>query len=584
MLRFLSIRNLAVIDRLEVEFEPGLSVLTGETGAGKSILVGAVGLLAGGRATSDLVRTGEELATVEAVFDTADGREVIVRREITSQGGRSRAFVDGALTTSAALRDLAGPLVDLHGQHEHQVLLDPSSHLDLLDAFAGLADTRVPVAEAFEQWQRLKAERASLLTGEREKAARAEFVSFQLQEIDRLAPRPGEDDELAAVRQVLANADKLQRLCADAYTSLYEGDQAALPALGAVWRKLGELAGIDDRFRPYVDARDSVKAQLEDLAFFLRSYAENIDASPGRLQEVEDRLAALDRLKRKHGGSLGDVIERASELRRELEALEHATERAATLDGAVAEARDSYWRLAETLSESRHAAAERFCRMLEHSLSELAMARTRCEMRFAPDRGDAGWTERGIDAAEFFISPNAGEDLRPLARIASGGELSRIMLALKTLATVDAPGKTLIFDEVDSGIGGAVADVVGARMQRLAARVQVLCITHLPQIAAHASTHYRITKSVKAGRTMTSVERITASDREGELARMIGGAAVSAAVLASAREMLASRGGGSGAAARPAGKRRAEPGESEGKPKGESETPSRRKMQWRESI
>ena len=584
MLRFLSIRNLAVIDRLEVEFEPGLSVLTGETGAGKSILVGAVGLLAGGRATSDLVRTGEEVATVEAIFDTAAGEELIVRREITAQGGRSRCFVNGTLTTSTALRELAAPLVDLHGQHEHQLLLDPSSHLDLLDAFAGFTEAREPVAEAFAFWQRLKAERAALLTGEREKASRAEFVTFQLQEIDRLAPRAGEDDELTAVRQVLANADRLQRLCADAYTSLYEGDQAALPALGAVWRKLGELAGIDDRFRPYVDARDGVKAQLEDLAFFLRSYAENIDASPGRLQEVEDRLAALDRLKRKHGASLSDVLEKAASLKEELHALEHATERAATLDTAVAAARDSYLRLAETLSEGRRLAAERFCRALEESLGELAMARTRCEVRFAPDRGETGWTDRGLDAAEFFISPNTGEDPRPLARIASGGELSRIMLALKTLASVDAPGKTLIFDEVDAGIGGVVADVVGARMQRLAARVQVLCITHLPQIAAHGSTHYCIAKSVKGGRTITSVARIGDSDREEELARMIGGAAVSPAVMASAREMLASRGGKAGIAGSRARKTQASAGESEDKPKGESETRRGRKVQWRESI
>ena len=447
-----------------------------------------------------------------------------------------------------------------------------------------LTDAREPVAEAFAFWQRLKAERAALLTGEREKAARAEFLTFQLQEIDRLAPRAGEDDELAAVRQVLANADRLQRLCADAYTSLYEGDQAALPALGTVWRKLGELAGIDDRFRPYVDARDGVKAQLEDLAFFLRSYAESIDASPARLQEVEDRLAVLDRLKRKHGGSLSEVLEKAASLRGELDALEHATERAATLDGAVAAARDSYLRLAETLSEGRRFAAERFCRTLEESLGELAMSRTRCEVRFAADRGEAGWTDRGLDAAEFFISPNAGEDLRPLARIASGGELSRIMLALKTLASVDAPGKTLIFDEVDAGIGGAVADVVGARMQRLAGRVQVLCITHLPQIAAHGSTHYRIAKSVKAGRTITSVTRISAADREEELARMIGGAAVSPAVMASAREMLATRGADLRAARTKLQKNRDQGGESEGKPKGESETRRGRKVQWRESI
>ena len=544
MLRFLSIRNLAVIDRLELEFEPGLSVLTGETGAGKSILVGAVGLLAGGRASGDLVRTGEETATVEAIFDTPEGAERIVRREISANAGRSRAFVDGVLATSAALRELAAPLVDLHGQHEHQVLLDPATHLDLLDEFAGLTAARAPVSDAFAAWQRLSAERDALLTGEREKASRIEFLAFQLQEIDRAAPRPGEDQELTATRHVLGSADKLQRLCGDAYTSLYEGDQAALPALGTVWRKLVELAGIDERFRPYLEARDGVKAQLEDLAYFLRSYADGIEASPARLQEVEDRLAILERLKRKHGPTLDDVIARAASLRRELDDLGHATERAAALGQDVAAARDAYRRLAGRLSEDRHGAADRFARALERALGDLAMARTRCEVRFEPDRGEAGWTPRGYDAAELFISPNAGEDVRPLAKIASGGELSRIMLALKTLAaSIDAPGKTLIFDEVDAGIGGAVADVVGARLQKLAARAQVLCITHLPQIAAHGASHYRITKGVKGGRTVTAVSRIDGAEREAEIARMIGGTAISSAVMESAREMLASRRG-----------------------------------------
>jgi DNA repair protein RecN (Recombination protein N) len=546
LLRFLSIRNLAVIDRLELELEPGLCVLTGETGAGKSILVGAVGLLAGGRASADLVRTGEDTAAVEAIFDKPDGTELIVRREISSQGGRSRAFVDGALTSSAALRDLAAPLVDLHGQHEHQVLLDPTAHLDLLDEFAGHSSARPALAEAFAAWQRVKAERERLVTGEREKAARSEFISFQLQEIDRVAPRSGEDEELNSLRQVLANADKLQRLCGEAYTLLYEGDQAALPALGGVWRRVGELSGIDERFRPYFDGRDAVKAQLEDLAFFLRSYSEGIDASPARLQEVEDRLALLERLKRKHGPSLHDVMTKAEALRHEQDDIVHAGARAAELDESVNAASDEYRRLAQQLSEARRTAAERFSRALERSLGELAMARTRCEVRFADDRGEHTWTERGFDAAEFFISPNAGEELRPLARIASGGELSRIMLALKTLATTDAPGKTLIFDEVDAGIGGAVADVVGGRLQKLAERVQVLCITHLPQIAAHGGAHYRITKTVRSGRTLTSVVRMSPADREEELARMIGGSAISAAVMASAREMLATRGGANG--------------------------------------
>jgi len=540
MIRFLSVTNLAVIDRLELEFAPGFNVLTGETGAGKSILVGAVGLLVGGRASADLVRTGEDTAAVQAVFEKPDGGEVIVRREVSSQG-RSRAFVDGALVTSAALRDAAGALVDLHGQHEHQVLLDPAAHLDVLDEFAGLTPEREGVAAAFRLWQHVRDERARLAASEQQKASRAEFLSFLLSEIDKVAPRPGEDDELATTRQVLASADRLQRLCADAYTALYDGDEAALSALGTVWKKVGELAALDATFTPYLEARDAVKSQLEDLAFFLRSYSQNIDASPARLQEIEDRLALLERLKKKHGPALAQVIAKGADLRRELHDIEHATERAAELDAALADARDAYQRVAGDLSTRRRAAAKEFAKALERALADLAMAKTRCEVRFSSGEssgGEAHWSERGLDEAEFYLSPNLGEDVKPLARIASGGELSRIMLALKTLASTDAPGKTLIFDEVDAGIGGAVADVVGARLRLLGDRFQVLCITHLPQIAAYGATHYRIEKSVKAGRTSTRVARVDGVERENEIARMIGGAEVSAAVLTGAREMI----------------------------------------------
>ncbi len=540
MLRFLSIRHLAVIDRLELEFEPGLNVLTGETGAGKSILVGAVGLLVGGRASADLVRTGEETAAVEAIFESPGGKEVIVRREVSAQG-RSRAAVDGALTTSAGLREICGGLVDLHGQHEHQVLLDPGAHLDLLDEFAAAGEEREGVAARFTRWLAVRSERDRLLSGEREKASRAEFLTFQLTEIDRAAPKPGEDEELEAARRVLGNADRLQRLCAEAYDALYEGDQAVLPALAGVWKRLGDLADLDARFTPHVDARTAVTSQLEDLAFFIRDYSAAIDASPGRLQDVEDRLAILERVKRKHGPSLEEVIAKREQLRRELHDIEHATERAAELDADLRQAADAYLQAAAFLTRKRTAAAETFCRSLEKSLADLAMSRTRCEVRFAPAEGEAQWSDRGVEQAEFYISANPGEDVKPLARIASGGELSRIMLALKTLASTDAPGKTLIFDEVDAGIGGAVADVVGARLQHLAGRFQVLCITHLPQIAAYGGTHYRISKSVRAGRTVTEVARVSGVEREDELARMIGGAAISAAVRASAREMLESR-------------------------------------------
>jgi DNA repair protein RecN (Recombination protein N) len=545
VLRFLSIRHLAVIDRLELEFQPGFTVLTGETGAGKSILVGAVGLLVGGRASADLVRTGEETAAVEAIFENPDGSELLVRREISSQG-RSRAFLDGALCTSAALRERTAPLVDLHGQHEHQVLLEPAAHLDLLDEFAGAQDDRAAVAAAFAGWQALNAERDRLLALEREHASRAEFVAFQRAEIERVAPRPGEDDELAATRTVLANADKLQRLCAEAYDALYEGESAALPALGTVWRRVADLAALDARFAPYLDAREAVKSQLEDLAFVLRSYASDIDASPARLQEIEDRLALLERLKKKHGPTLADVVARADALAREADDLARATERAAALDADLAAARDRYLAFAAALSGRRTEAAARFARALEGSLKDLAMSHTRCEVRLTPASSDAGWSDRGVEEGELYISPNPGEDLRPLARIASGGELSRIMLAVKTLASTDEAGKTLIFDEVDAGIGGAVADVVGSRLQRLAGHVQVLCITHLPQIAAYGATHFHIAKHVRSGRTATAVRRLEGPEREAELARMIAGADTSAAVLASAREMLDSRAAGKG--------------------------------------
>jgi DNA repair protein RecN (Recombination protein N) len=560
MLRFLAIRHLAVIDQLELEFQPGLNVLTGETGAGKSILVGAVGLLVGGRASADIVRTGEDTATIEAIFDTPDGRELIVRREVTAQG-RSRAYVDGALVTSAALRDAAGRLVDLHGQHEHQVLLDPTTHVDLLDAYAGLSAARTEVADAYRGWQQIRDERLRLAAAQRETAARREFVEFQLNEIRKGALKPGEDEELAAARTVLANADKLQRLCGDAYQALYEGDNAALTALGTVWRRIGELAAIDEKFAPYVAARDVVKPQLEDLAYFLRSYAGGIDASPARLQEVEDRLAVLERLKKKHGPTLAQVIAKGEQLSRDLEAVDNASDRMAQIDRDLNRAREAYLAACGKLTEQRKPAAERFSRALAGSLGDLAMARTRCEVRFSTAADESQWSERGVDSGEFYISPNPGEDLKPLARIASGGELSRIMLALKTLASTDAPGKTLIFDEVDTGIGGAVADVVGSRLSRLAESFQVLCITHLPQIAAHGSSHFSIAKSVKSGRTVTRVTRLDPREREEELARMIGGSDISVAVRAGARDLLASRGGAKG----------------ETKAKGESESPRRRK-------
>jgi len=552
MLRFLRIQHLAVIDSVEVEFDPGLNVLTGETGAGKSILVEAVGLLLGGRASGDLVRTGEDLAAIEAIFESG-GEELLVRREITAQG-RSRAFINGALATAGALKDLSARLIELHGQHEHQTLLDPTTHIDVLDAFGALDPLIAPTSTAFDALRAARDELDRSRAAANDRDARMDLLTFQLGELDRAVLKdPVEDVELAGRRQILVSAERVERLCAESYGSLYESDEAILGALGGVWRRVSELAALDSKFQPYLDARDAIKSQLEDLAVFLRSYADGIEASPARLQQIEERLALLERLKRKHGPALADVIARRDALRGELADLQGGDDRIAALEREHAAARTAYLAAARALSSARQQVANAFAKTLVALLRDLAMEQTRFEVRF----GDApiaetAWTARGIDAGEFFVSPNPGEDLRPLARIVSGGELSRVMLAIKTLTatsrhgfsaaaerppSASAPG--LIFDEVDAGIGGRVADIVGRKLRALGSAFQVLCITHLPQIAAYADTHFQIEKRVGGGRTRTTVQRLGADGRVDELARMLGGEAITDGLRRSAREMLA---------------------------------------------
>ena len=540
MIRYLAIRNLAVIESVAVEFEQSFNILTGETGAGKSILVEAVGLLLGGRATQDLIRTGEDLATVEAIFETSDGGELIVRREITSQG-RSRAFINGALATAAALKDLSNRLVELHGQHEHQQLLDPTQHLALLDTWSDLAETRITVSRAFDAVRALREQLDRLRMDDRERAARLELVEFQLGELKKAELHTGEDETLTAERTLLRSADTIQRLCGESYAELYDNETAALPQLGHVWKRVSELAAIDPRFASYLEARDGIKAQLEDLAFTLRDFAGGIDASPARLQQVEDRLALIERLKRKHGGTLEDAIAHRDKLAAEYRALTGGESSLAEVEQDLADAGRAYLNSARTLSTSRRKAAPEFARRIEQELADLAMERTRFEIRLATNEAEGQWTEAGIDTGEFFLSPNVGEDLRPLAKIVSGGELSRIMLALKTLA-VSGDSKTLIFDEVDAGIGGRVATVVGQKLASLGDRHQVLCITHLPQIAAAGRTHFLIEKRVESRRTLTSVARLATEDRVSEIARMMGGAAAGEKAQESARELLAASG------------------------------------------
>jgi len=539
VIRYLAIRNLAVIESVAVEFEPAFNILTGETGAGKSILVEAVGLLLGGRASQDLIRTGADVATVEAIFE-ADGREIVVRREVTAQG-RSRAFIDGALATAQALKDLANRFVELHGQHEHQQLLDPSRHLDLLDEWAELQDAREQVQSAYRQVHDLRTQLDRLRMDDRERTARLELVEFQLGELTKANAQRGEDESLGERRHVLRNAATIQQLCGQGYGDLYESEGSVLAGLGRVWKRVAELAAIDARFVLYMDQRDGIKAQLEDLATTLRDYGESVDASPGALEQVEDRLALLERLKRKHGPTLDDVLERQRALAAERAALTGGEANAALVEEQLSRATSAYLTHARALSASRRGAAGKFEGALKSELADLAMERTRFEVRLSTAESEAGWTDRGIDTGEFFLSPNPGEELRPLARIVSGGELSRVMLALKTLSAARHTDLTLIFDEVDAGIGGRVATVVGGKLQRLGGTSQVLCITHLPQIAAAGDTHFAIAKHVRGSRTMTSVTKLDEDSRIEEIGRMMGGADAGEQARASARELLAAR-------------------------------------------
>jgi DNA repair protein RecN (Recombination protein N) len=556
MLKLLRIKNFALIPRVELELDLGFSLLTGETGAGKSILIDALGLVLGGRASADLIRTGEDHATVEAVVESAalrallearglpaDDDEIILRREVHASG-KGRASVNGALVPVGVLKEIAPAIAHIHGQHESQGLLDPQSHLELLDHHAGVAADAAAVADVFRRMREVEAALESLTRDRREQERRREMLEFQVGEIDKAALSPGEEEALRQEKKVQANAGKLATLGGEAYGLLYEDEAAVLSRLGQIARRLEELARIDPRFEPYLEVRGAVRAQLEDLALFLRDYQESLQVSPTRLDEIESRLALVERLKKKYGATVEDVIAFRERCRVELEAIASPEERERALEAERAALAVRYRTAALKLSKKRREAAKDLARRVQAELGELAMERTRFEVGFEPatipaEGGDpAAWTERGLESAEFLLSPNAGEELRPLARIASGGELSRLLLALKSVANLDAEGKTLVFDEVDAGIGGRVAEVVGRKLRAMASRHQVLCVTHLPQIAALADRHYVVRKRVEKGRTVTDVSSVAETERVDEVARMLGGETVTDTARRHAREMV----------------------------------------------
>ncbi len=546
MIRFLSVENLAVVDRLEVEFPPGLVVLTGETGAGKSVVVGALDLLFGGRASTDLIRTGHTTARVQASVEDAHGEEILLRREISSQG-RSRVFVGGVLATVGALRDRAAHLIDLHGQHDHQALLNASNHLALLDAFGmlhGHLDDGVELANAFHAWRAIHQRLVRTRTKDEEALERRERLVFERDEIELVAPEPGEDSRLAERRARLTNLERLRNTTAQVYAELYERDDAIIPRLSKVWRDLEELSEIDPSFEPYGKLRGDVESRLEDVSFFLRSYGSQLDDSPEDLESLKNRLNDLERIKRRYGPEIKDVLAHLSETHSELDDIDSRSQSIQELADEECRARLAYLKAAKLRTEQRRHASKALSNELKKVLRRVAIPRASFDVRLADGssgENPSGWTASGVDAAEFYFSANAGESERPLTAVASGGELSRVMLGLKTLATTDHPGKTLVFDEIDAGIGGTVADTVGAMLRQLAERYQVICVTHLPQIAAYATTHFLVTKQVRDGRTTVAVNDLAGHpERVTEVARLMSGRD-SPAARAGAAELLESK-------------------------------------------
>ena len=552
MLQFLNISNIALIDDMQVEFESGLNLLTGETGSGKSIIVDALGVLIGGRFTSELIKSGAERASIEGLFSVASNpelelilenaglaatNELIIRRELSSTG-RNKIFINNQLATQSLLRDLRPYLVDIHGQGDQQTLFNPETHLEILDAFAGNGSLRTEVAEAYRQWNALRRELDSLRHEEAEKFQLVDTLKFQIGELERAQLSIGEDERLEEERRRLANVEKLTALCQSSYSRIYEDDDAAITRVRQSLKDVAELAEYDTSFRDYLEGLETARAVLEDLSFTLRDFADRLEFSPARLAEIEDRLAELSRLKRKYGGSIAASLEHLARAEDRLRQIETSDERERELNAALAVARERYLDLAGKLHKERMRAAKKFEHAVEKGIAEVAIDNARFQVQVSDDVDTAG--QKGIDHTEFYFSANAGEDVKPLARVASGGEASRLMLVLKTVANGSQFPRTIVFDEIDTGIGGRVSEAVGLKLKKLSQTNQVLCVTHQPQIARFADSHLVVQKEALKGRTQVSVGRLDKAGRVEELARMLTGAEITDSARRHAKELLKS--------------------------------------------
>lgn len=554
MLSELVVHNLAIIRHLEVSFGQGLNVLSGETGAGKSILVGAVNLILGSRASQELIRSGAKEAAVEATFQLPNqnqlstclndlgqdsGGELVVLRTI-NRNGRSRIFVNEQLVTLQQFQPLAAFLASISGQHEHQSLLNPDLHLGLLDAFGGFEVQCGEVAEAYHSWANAREELRRLKRSKKERKEHQEWMRFQLQELEAAELKADEDSVLEQEVTVLKHAATLHEAAQSSFQTLYADRNAILAQLSAIGKQLDVLTKIDSRQESLPNHLEQARIHLEELAHSLQKYASEITFDPQRLAAVEERLALLHRLGKKYGGGVAEMLHRRDELRRTLGQDEELDLTESRLEKDLTRLRNEYMDRAKALSARRHEAANRLAEEVQSVLAALDMQKARFAVEFADsgDIEDSAFSHTGIDRLQFMLSANPGEDLKPLAKVASGGELSRILLALKTLLSRQGEAETLIFDEIDAGIGGRTAELVGLQLKNLAEKHQVICITHLPQIACYAETHYKVVKEADAKETATYITPLSRQERIEELARMLGGISISDKTRAQAVEFL----------------------------------------------
>jgi len=557
MLRVLRIENLAVVASAEIEFGPGLNLLTGETGAGKSIVVDALGLVCGERADGDLIRTGEEKGTIEAIFDVpkgfdfqalglgideADG-EVAIRREILASG-RSRAMINGVTVSLAGLKSVGEHLVQIHGQHQHHALLNADFHLSFLDRFAGLEAKADRARALFAEAQAAEAALRDFLEKARQFGREREALQFQVDEIRRAGLRAGEEEELREERSRLRNAERLGELTAEA-GALLDGaedrpDDSLLFKMRSLGKRLDEITRLDpSAVRESFSRHGEVLGLLNDWSADLADYVSSLEAQPGRIDEVESRLSTLERLKKKYGSSVHEIMSFLETSQSRLNAMDDPEAEERRLDRAASSAWMAYGAQAGALAKERRSLAAKLQKVVAKELGELAMAQCRFEVRFQPAAvpTDFDWRSHGLETGEFFLSANPGEELKPLKSVASGGELSRALLALQSLLNAH-PSGAVVFDEVDAGIGGAVAEAVGRRLARVARERQVLCVTHLAQVSAFADRHYVVEKRVALGRTITEVREVEGRDRVREVARMLAGEVVTGSAEKNAEELI----------------------------------------------